>query len=77
MSADLVEDMSLEALFEGDCEKDDSSSMEELFSEALESIEDAKKTVDSMQRAGVSSSNPVVENNTRALAAKGKGGREE
>ena len=73
----LVEDMSLEALFEAEFEKDNSPSMEEPFSEVLENIEDAKKRVDNMQRVGVSSSNPVVENNTWALVAKGKGGCEE
>ena len=51
--------------------------MEELFSEALENVEDARRRVDRMQKAGVSPSNAVVENKTRALAAKGKGGHED
>ena len=41
--SDMVEDMSLEALFEAEYENDDSQSMEDLFSEALENTEDARK----------------------------------
>ena len=69
--------MSREAPFEAEIENDNSQFMDDLFNEALENIENARKKVDKMQRAGVSFSNPIVENKTRALAAKGKGGSEE
>ena len=56
----------------------DSLSMDELFSEALETSALAREKVDHMLPAGVSPSIPiVVDNKTRALVAKGKGGHEE
>ena len=73
MSEDLIDSMELEALFEAEFWSVDSQSMEDLFSEALDSIEVARKKVDRMLPAGVSPSILVVENKTRALAAKGKG----
>ena len=44
----------LDALFEAEFEKDEIESMEELFSEAFDKIEDARNRVDKMQKAGVS-----------------------
>ena len=77
MSEDLVHNMELEALFEAEFGNSDSHlSMEDLFAEALDSIEVVKKKVDRMHQAEVSPSNPVVKINTWALAAKGKGGSE-
>ena len=49
----MVEE-SLDALFQAEFEDDESLSMEELFSEALEKVEDARRRVDKMQKAGVS-----------------------
>ena len=77
MSQDLVDNMELEALFEAEFGSNDSLSMEDLFTEALDSIGVARKKVDRMHDARVSPSIPVVENKTRALAAKGKGGSED
>ena len=73
----MVDDESREALFEAEFENDDCQSLEELFSEALEIVKDARRIAERMQRPGVSPANPVVENKARALAAKGKGGHED
>ena len=64
----MVDDESREALFDAELENDDCQSLEELFSEAVKNVEDARRRVDRMQRAGVSPANPVVENMARAGA---------
>ena len=53
----MVNEMSIEALFEEEFE-DDTQSMEDLFNEVLSSVEEAKRRADSLQKAGVSPSNP-------------------
>ena len=53
----MVDEMSIEALFEAEFE-DDTQSMEDLFSEALSSVEEAKRRADRLQKAGVSPSTP-------------------
>ena len=66
----MVDEQSLDALFEAEFENNDSQSTEELFSEAQENVEDARRTVDRMQRAGVSTSSPVP-NRREAVRTKG------
>lgn len=78
MSEDISDNMDFEDLLEAEFGSMNSPSMDELFSEALETMAVAREKVDHMLPAGVSPSIPVVvEITTRALAAKGKGGREE
>ena len=48
--------MSLEAFFEAELEGDEKESIESLFNEAFESMEEAMRRTDRMQRAGVSPS---------------------
>ena len=50
----MVDEESLDALFQAEFENDQVESMEELFSEAFNKIEDARNRVDKMQKAGVS-----------------------
>ena len=52
-------DESFDALFDTDFGNDDSQSMEELFSAALENVEDARKRLDRMHKAGVSTFTPA------------------
>ena len=49
----MVDEESLDT-FEAELENDEVESMEELFSEAFDKIEDAGNRVDKMQRGGVS-----------------------
>ena len=70
MSEDTSDNMDLEGLLEAELGSMDSPSMDELFSEALETMAVAREKVDHMLPAGVSPSIPVVvEIETRALAA--------
>ena len=48
--------MSLKALLEAELEGDEDESIESLFNEAFESVEEAMRRTDRMQRAGVSPS---------------------
>ena len=66
-------DESIDALFEADL--DDSLSMDDLFSQALETVQECKSKVDRMRGAGVSTFAPelLAEKKARALVAQGEG----
>ena len=50
--------MSVDALLDAELDGDEDESIESLFNEAFESMEDARRRTDRMQRAGVSPSTP-------------------
>ena len=54
----MVDDMSIEALFETEFENNESETMEDFFNEAIANIEDAMRRVDKMQQPGISSLTP-------------------
>ena len=51
--------MSLDELFDAELEAEEDQSIESLFSEAIESVEEAMRRADRLQRAGVSPLTPI------------------